>query len=330
MNITLDAESNLLELDRIRKKISIGYFYAIIAVFLLFAGYYWYESIEPFKYLMLIGLFFHCFCFFVPYMLSYNIFRPLVSVYLVFVSIMIYPMVLLFWQHGQITTFMWFFLIPTAATIYYTVRKVMFWSIYIFVLICSVFFVSMFLPETPIISFTDNQLSTLNILTIICFLALFFYFLYGMNIINQVKIQKSQESEIDNVVIDNNITEQEIERLNKLFDGISTHFKKKKPYCDPDFTISQLATSVDSNITYISKAIKLNKNMNFNIFVNSYRIDMVKGMLDSDFQNKYTMRYIYTSSGFRHQSTFNKVFKQIEGVTPSEYIKNFEPDRFKD
>ncbi|WP_370567614.1 helix-turn-helix domain-containing protein [Dysgonomonas sp. Marseille-P4677] len=34
------------------------------------------------------------------------------------------------------------------------------------------------------------------------------------------------------------------------------------------------------------------------------------------------MRYIYSSAGFRHQSTFNKVFKELEGITPSEYIKN--------
>lgn len=239
-------------------------------------------------------------------------------------------MVFMFWQHGQITTFMWFFLIPTASMIYYRVKAVMLWSIYTFILICSVFFFSMFLPEIPIIPFSEKQLSTLNILTVICFLALFFYFLYGLNIINQVKIARSKESEIDNVLIENNITDQEVEKLNKLFDSISTHFKKKKPYCDPDFTISQLSTALETNITYVSKAIKLNKNMNFNIFVNTHRIEMVKDMLDSDLQNKYTMRHIYTSSGFRHQSTFNKVFKQIEGATPSEYIKSFESGRLKD
>ncbi len=40
-------------------------------------------------------------------------------------------------------------------------------------------------------------------------------------------------------------------------------------------------------------------------------------MIAKDYHNKY----IYLSAGFRHQSTFNKVFKEIEGITPSEYIK---------
>lgn len=32
--------------------------------------------------------------------------------------------------------------------------------------------------------------------------------------------------------------------------------------------------------------------------------------------------YIYTSAGFRHQSTFNKTFKQFENMTPSEFINS--------
>ena len=214
--------------------------------------------------------------------------------------------------------------------IFYSVRTVMFWSIYIFVLVCSVFLVSLFFPDLPVISITSKQVSTINILTIICFLALFFYFLYCMNVINQIKIGRLNSFESDTVIPENNNLEQDIEKLNKLYDSIATYMRNRKPYCDPDFTISQLSEAIDSNVTYISKAIKLNKDVNFNVFINSYRIDLVKEMLDNDYQNKYTMRYIYTTSGFRHQSTFNKVFKQISGVTPSEYIKKLELDRHKD
>lgn len=151
-----------------------------------------------------------------------------------------------------------------------------------------------------------------------------------MNVINQIKIGRLNSFDSDTVIPESNNSEQDIEKLNKLYDSIATYMRNRKPYCDPDFTISQLSEAIDSNVTYISKAIKLNKDVNFNVFINSYRIDLVKEMLDNDYQNKYTMRYIYTTSGFRHQSTFNKVFKQISGVTPSEYIKKLELDRHKD
>lgn len=114
---------------------------------------------------------------------------------------------------------------------------------------------------------------------------------------------------------------EDIEKFNALYNEIVDYFEREKPYCNPDFCISQLSLALDSNVKYISKAIKINKDVNFNVFVNIYRINMTKDMLAHDFQDKYTIRYIYTSAGFRHQSTFNKAFKQIEGITPSEYIK---------
>jgi len=33
------------------------------------------------------------------------------------------------------------------------------------------------------------------------------------------------------------------------------------------------------------------------------------------------LKYIYLSSGFKNQSSFNKAFKEKEGITPSEYYK---------
>ncbi|WP_353886233.1 helix-turn-helix domain-containing protein [uncultured Chryseobacterium sp.] len=37
--------------------------------------------------------------------------------------------------------------------------------------------------------------------------------------------------------------------------------------------------------------------------------------------------YIYTEAGFTSQSTFNRVFKQLEGITPSEYMENSEKQK---
>lgn len=319
---------DLLELDRMRKKISVGYFFIIIPILILFSVYYWVQSITPLKDVLIIALFFHCCNFFVPYKLNYTIFRPLVTVYIFAISAIIYANVLVFWIHGSITAFMWFFLIPTAAMIFYSSKTVMLWSVYIFILICSIFITTLFLSENYIYtpSFSNEQLYTINVLTIICFFCLFFYFLYCTNLINRIKPSESEASEIiDSIVIsENSMSKLEIEKYNELYYTISNHVTQKKSYCDPDFTISQLALEIESNIAYISRAIKLNQSTNFTIFINTYRINMVKDMLDNDSQNRYTIRHIYTSSGFRHQSTFNKVFKQILGITPSEYIKRLE------
>jgi YesN/AraC family two-component response regulator len=112
------------------------------------------------------------------------------------------------------------------------------------------------------------------------------------------------------------------EKNNRLYDTILNYFETNKPYINPDFDIAQLAIALNSNTSYISKAIKMNGDLNFNAFVNTYRMNKIKEMIQ-EHNSKFTLEYIYASSGFKNQSTFNKVFKSIEGITPSEYYKKY-------
>jgi YesN/AraC family two-component response regulator len=113
-----------------------------------------------------------------------------------------------------------------------------------------------------------------------------------------------------------------LEKYTELYNNILSYFEKERPYINPDYTITQLANALNSNIVYISQAIKIHQDINYNLFVNTFRINHVKEMIAQNIHNKYTLEHIYLSSGFRNQSTFNKVFKQIEGITPSEFYKN--------
>ncbi len=51
---------------------------------------------------------------------------------------------------------------------------------------------------------------------------------------------------------------------------------RKKPYCNPEFSIVQLAEDLNSNVKYISRAIRLKENVNFSVFLNMYRINLIK------------------------------------------------------
>jgi len=143
--------------------------------------------------------------------------------------------------------------------------------------------------------------------------------MYYQNTINQIKEIRFNKYEVKE---EKDGKDLENIKFDTLYTAILTYFSEKKPYCNPDFTIEQLAKDLNSNVKYISKAIKIKENVNFNFFLNKYRISMIKEMIANDFHNKYTLRYIYFKSGFRHQSTFNKAFKDIEGMTPSKYIKS--------
>jgi AraC-like DNA-binding protein len=117
---------------------------------------------------------------------------------------------------------------------------------------------------------------------------------------------------------------EELNKYNELFIKIKKYFIEKKPYIDAGFTMLKLASYLNSNTLYVSRAIKLNSGTNFNLFVNTYRIDFVKNMLDKGSATRYTMQYIYKSAGFKQQSTFNTVFKRIVGLTPTAYLEKNE------
>lgn len=115
-----------------------------------------------------------------------------------------------------------------------------------------------------------------------------------------------------------------IDKDQMLYRKIIKCFEEEKPYKDSHFNIRKLADLVDSNSTYVSKALNQIGNKKFNQLVNEYRINEVKKEILNNIHQKYTLEHIYTNAGFSQQSTFNRIFKEQTGVTPSEYIENLE------
>ena len=115
-----------------------------------------------------------------------------------------------------------------------------------------------------------------------------------------------------------------IDKLDILYDSIINHIEQTKIYQDPKFSIRMLSEALKTNESYISKSISKNSNDNFNLLTNKYRINQVKEELNQNKHKVFTIEYIYKNAGFTQQSTFNRVFKDITAVTPSDYIESLE------
>jgi len=92
-----------------------------------------------------------------------------------------------------------------------------------------------------------------------------------------------------------------------------------KAFLNENLNLSEAARLLDTNTTYLSRLINEHYKVNFSAFVNRYRLEEAKKMiLDAQFNN-LSIEGIAKSSGFRSKSTFNQVFKQSTGLTPSEF-----------
>ncbi|MBS2099692.1 helix-turn-helix transcriptional regulator [Carboxylicivirga linearis] len=110
------------------------------------------------------------------------------------------------------------------------------------------------------------------------------------------------------------------EQRNALLHKINHIMETSSYYCNPDFSLAELANLVQSNTKYVSQIINETYNVNFRTFINEYRIKLSrKRLIDTQNYGNYTIKAIAESVGFKSQSNFILSFKKTTGITPSLY-----------
>lgn len=95
----------------------------------------------------------------------------------------------------------------------------------------------------------------------------------------------------------------------------------EKPYLNADLTLPELANRLDIPSHHLSRVINEQFGANFFDFINQYRVEEVKARIDNPEYQNLSLLGIAFDSGFNTKSAFNRVFKKMTGITPSEYRK---------
>ena len=104
-------------------------------------------------------------------------------------------------------------------------------------------------------------------------------------------------------------------KIDKVFENIDE-------VCDSNFSLQRLTQLVESNTSYISRAINEHYGMTFGNLLNKYRIqEACRRMSDTDKYGNLTIEAISESVGFNTRSTFTKAFRLNMGMLPSDYAK---------
>ena len=74
-----------------------------------------------------------------------------------------------------------------------------------------------------------------------------------------------------------------------LYDRIIHSLENDKLYQDPEFNIRKLAVILDSNSTYVSRALNKIGDKKFNQLINDYRIEQVKAEIKNKMHLKFTI-----------------------------------------
>lgn len=104
-----------------------------------------------------------------------------------------------------------------------------------------------------------------------------------------------------------------------LADHLKKHINSSKSYLNPDLTLSQLATEIGISSHLLSQVINEQFNLNFFDFVNQYRVEEFKQRIVNPNYENYSLLGIAFDCGFNSKSAFNRIFKKVTSLTPSQY-----------
>ena len=135
----------------------------------------------------------------------------------------------------------------------------------------------------------------------------------NINTIEPIELDK-------NVVLKNDKKGQLNQNNSELMQKLLVHMDKKKPYLEEGLTLTGLAQQLNMTRNQLSSLINSNTGDNFYKFINKYRVEEIKKIFSDPGKNNYTILAMAYEAGFPSKSSFHKIFKELTGLTPTEYL----------
>ena len=124
---------------------------------------------------------------------------------------------------------------------------------------------------------------------------------------------------VDNQLSRNTSYAMPVDQKDELFMKIKSIFDDLYVISDVDFNINKMAEYVGSNVKYVSVVINEKFGKGFKVILNW--VKQACKMLSDDNYDRFTIKTIFESVGYRNAASFNRAFKSVMGMTPSTYQK---------
>lgn len=101
---------------------------------------------------------------------------------------------------------------------------------------------------------------------------------------------------------------------------INAVMQSGKCYEDPELSLPQLAAMLQLSVPVLSRIINKGSGVNFNDFINGYRVRAVIALLTEGRHRRSTILGLAYDCGFNSKTTFNRAFKKQTGLSPKDFI----------
>lgn len=112
------------------------------------------------------------------------------------------------------------------------------------------------------------------------------------------------------------------EVANQLHTELKRIMTVEKLFKEPELTLTDLANRLGIHPNYLSQVINEKEGVNFYDYVNSLRVEEFIKQIALPKNKKYTLLTVAYDAGFNSKSSFNRYFKKVTDLSPSEYLRN--------
>ncbi|MGL5787730.1 MAG: two-component regulator propeller domain-containing protein [Bacteroidales bacterium] len=113
----------------------------------------------------------------------------------------------------------------------------------------------------------------------------------------------------------------------RLMTQLDSLMEKEELYLNKRLNKAQLASYLKLSEQQLTQILKENKQKGFPDYVNSYRIEAVKRKMEEPRYKDFTLWAIGEECGFNSKTSFYRVFKEVTGTTPAEYLEKMNQNK---
>lgn len=154
--------------------------------------------------------------------------------------------------------------------------------------------------------------------------------------IKQVGIFTNSQADLNLAVLEGSTTELEeipeekikyekselaFNELEIIYQRLTDLMHREKLYTTPELTLSDVAQKLQIHPNTLSQVINRMEEKNFFDYVNDQRVSEFKTLVAKPENQQFTLLSIAYECGFNSKTSFNRNFKKLTGISPSEYLK---------
>lgn len=162
-----------------------------------------------------------------------------------------------------------------------------------------------------------------KIIIILAVLAFWGYIYYRKRVrksaVSVTDIAEEQKTSVEEKYRRNNVSMEECQQLARELDIL---MNERRLYVNPDLKIADLASIMKVSPYTLSYMFNQYLKKNYYDYLNDYRIDEFKRLVNKDEYSKYTLTALAGFCGFSSRTSFFRYFKKVTGITPSEYVRS--------